>query len=141
LRTAIDTNIISAVWSGQPASVLALSLLEDSRKAGGMVICGVVYAELMAHPKATAQFVDGFLRDTNIDLEFNLDEVSWRRAAERFGEYAQRQRESGGGGVKRLLADFLVAAHAERNADRLITLDRERYALPFPHLRIEPSST
>jgi hypothetical protein len=34
--------------------------------------------------------------------------------------------------------DFLVGAHAARVADRLLTLDRVRYARDFPHLKLAP---
>ena len=41
---------------------------------------------------------------------------------------------TGGGAAKRLLVDFIIAAHALLRADRLMTLDASRYARDFPRL-------
>jgi predicted nucleic acid-binding protein len=91
---------------------------------------------LVAHPLAAREFVDQFLADTEIAIEFMLDEFVWRKAAEGFAAYAQRRRRSGSTSPKRLLPDFLIAAHALLRADRLFTLDPTRYQLDFPELRL-----
>jgi predicted nucleic acid-binding protein len=49
---------------------------------------------------------------------------------------AQRRPASGGGSPKRLLIDFVVAAHALLRADQLMTLDPSRYKLDFPKLHL-----
>jgi predicted nucleic acid-binding protein len=136
MRTAIDTNVISALWSGEPLAAKVASELAEAQTLGGLVICGAVYAELLAHPSATPNFVDGFLRDTKVVIDFDSDEALWRTAATSFAAYAHRRRRSGGGAPKRLLVDFLVGAHALLRADRLMTLDGERYEREFPKLRI-----
>jgi predicted nucleic acid-binding protein len=38
--------------------------------------------------------------------------------------------------AKRILADFIVGAHALVHADRLMTLDRRRYERDFPALKL-----
>lgn len=111
-------------------------LLGRAHREGGLVICGGVYAELLAHPRATQKFVDDFLKHTSILIEFELDEAVWRDAGGRFAEYAGRRRNSAGGQPRRLLADFLVGAHALQRADRLLTLDPARYQSDFPELRL-----
>jgi predicted nucleic acid-binding protein len=78
--------------------------------------------------KATERFVDEFLTTTGIDVDCLLDEKIWREAGRRW--------RSGGGSPKRLLVDFLIGAHASLCADRLMTLDRDRYAQDFPRLRL-----
>jgi predicted nucleic acid-binding protein len=113
-------------------------LLGESRNAGGIVICGAVYAELLAHPKASAKFVDDFLANTEVQIEFDLDEAIWRDIARGFANYAKRRRRHDGSSVKRLLADFIVGGHAYHRADRLITLDASRYKLDYPKLAILP---
>lgn len=136
MRTAIDTNVISALWSGEPLAAKLAAGLSDAQALGGLVICGAVYAELLAHPSATQSFVDGFLRDTKVMIDFESDEAQWRTAAISFSAYARRRRRSGGSAPKRLLVDFLVGAHALLKADRLMTLDSERYEREFPKLRL-----
>jgi hypothetical protein len=54
----------------------------------------------------------------------------------RFAAYAQRRPAAGGGSPKRLLIDFVVAAHALRRADRRMTLGPSRYKLDFPKLHL-----
>jgi predicted nucleic acid-binding protein len=136
MRTAIDTNVLSALWSGEPLASLVSEELSKVAAAGGVAICAVVYAELFAHPKATVDFVDHFLSTTGISIDFDLDEPVWREASLRFAKYATRRRASRGGRAKRLLAYFIVGAHALIRSDRLLTLDRSRYSRDFPELKL-----
>jgi predicted nucleic acid-binding protein len=138
VRTAIDTNVFSALWSREPLAEKMGALLGESRNLGGLVVCGVVYAELRAHPHASLAFVDAFLAQTDVQVEFDLDAAIWQEATRGFADYAARRRTSGGAQPKRLLADFMIAAHAEQRADRLLTLDPSRYAIDFPKLRLQP---
>src|SRR5262249_41296272 len=112
MRTAIDTNVLSGLWSREPLASQMASLLGRAQRDGGLVISAPVYAELLAHPKATVRFVDDFLTRTNIIVDFDLDEAVWRETGKCFAEYAQRRRRSKAGSAKRLLVDFLIGAHA-----------------------------
>jgi hypothetical protein len=132
----VDTNVISALWSREPAASQIATLLGRSQGEGGVAICAPVHVELLAHPKATGEFVDAFLMKTNIVVDFLLDEPVWREAARVFAVYAQHRRRSGERTPKRLLVDFLVGAHASLCADRLLTLDASRYRQYFPQLRL-----
>ena len=136
MRTALDTNVISALWSSEPAAAGVMAQLEQAYAQGGLVISAPVYAELMAHPSATPRFVDDFLAQTGIAVDFDLGEPVWRQAAKSFAAYADRRRRSKGGLSKRLLVDFIVAAHALLRADRLMTLDSARYRSDFPKLQL-----
>jgi hypothetical protein len=71
-----------------------VQLLGRAQAEGGLVIAAAVYAELLAHPGATEQFVDEFLISTRISIDFDLGEAVWRDAAGRFGVYARRRRRS-----------------------------------------------
>ena len=106
MRTAVDTNVISALWSREPLASQMAALLGRSHSDGGVVICAPVYAELLAHPKAPADFLDEFLAKTDIAVDFLLDEQVWREAGRVFAAYARRRRRSGDGTAKRLLVDF-----------------------------------
>jgi len=135
MRTAIDTNVISALWSGEPASQGMAALLGRAKSEGGLVICAPVYVELLAHPKATRTFLEQFLAATHVVTDFLLDEAVWQEAG---AAYAQRRRRSKDGPSKRLLVDFIVGAHAISKADRLLTLDAARYRAAFPKLVMIP---
>jgi predicted nucleic acid-binding protein len=136
VRTALDTNVLSALWSNEPLASRIANQMADAHAQGGLVVCAPVYVELLAHPSASPRFVDEFLTDTGIAIDFDLGEDVWRQAGKGFAAYAQRRRRSGGESPKRLLADFVVAAHALLQADRLMTLDASRYARDFPRLPV-----
>jgi len=136
MRTALDTNIISAVWTGEPSAEKIVAILARSSRAGGLAIAAPAYAELLAYPSVTPEYVDGFLDTTRVVIDFQLDEAIWREAGLRFGRYAARRRSSRAGAPRRLLADFIIGAHALLRADRLLTLDVSLYARDFPDLKI-----
>jgi predicted nucleic acid-binding protein len=134
MRTAVDANIFSAIWKGESTAALAAQHLTQARQIGSLVICAPVYAELRAYPKASANFVNSFMRTGGITVDFELDEPVWQEAARTFSGYAQRRQGSGGTEDARLFADFIVGSHALLMADRLFTLDKRRYARDFPQL-------
>lgn len=136
MRTALDTNILSALWSNEPAAQHISAMLAEARSQGGLVICAPVFVELVAHPSMTHDVVEQFVRETGITVDFNLEEGIWRQAAKGFAAYAHRRRRSGGDSPKRLLVDFVIGAHALLRADRLMTLEARRYSRDFPGLRI-----
>src|SRR5579863_7201131 len=136
MRTALDTNVISSLWSGEQSADRITKELVEARARGGLVICAPVFVELTAHPVAKEGFLAKFLAETDIAVDFDLGEGVWRKAAAGFEAYARRRRRSGGNSPKRLLIDYVIAAHAVLHADQLMTLDPHRYALDFPGLRL-----
>lgn len=72
--------------------------------------------------------------ETNIAVDFDLEQDLWRLAATSFAANAIRRRRSEGS-AKRLLAEFVIGA-ALLKADRLMTLDADRYTTNFPQLRL-----
>jgi hypothetical protein len=138
VRTAIDTNILSALWSGEEAAETVRKLLNAAAERGGLVICPLVYAELRGAPRATGSFVDNFLERTGIIVDWSLDREVWQLSAERYEKYAVRKRRQRMGEPKRFLADFIVGAHAMLRADVLITLDQRPYRRDFAELVLNP---
>lgn len=98
--------------------------------------CAPVYCELLAHPLATRRFVDSFLHDTGIVVDYLLDERIWQHSAATFAAYAERRRRTQAGTPKRLFVDFVIGSHALLAADRLMTLDATRYKSGFPTLSL-----
>ncbi len=136
MRTAIDTNILSALWSKEQLASTVAKRLGAAKAEGALLIAAVVYAELLAYPNATEPFVNQFVADTGMTVDFHLHESVWKEAGRRFARYANRRRKSAPEGPRRLLADFLVGAHALLQADRLMTLDPTRYKQDFPELKL-----
>lgn len=136
MRSAIDTNVIVALWAGEPVATRMAALLGEARLAGGLVICGPVHAELRAHPRATASFIAKFISDAEIAVDLKLSPEIWQLTGDAYAAYAERKRRSAGGEAKRLLVDFIIGAHALLEADRLLTLDHDRYRTAFPDLKL-----
>jgi predicted nucleic acid-binding protein len=81
--------------------------------------------------------LDPFLSRTGIEVDWVLDEPVWRTAAAAYREYAARRRKQpGDSGPRRILADFVIGAHAVHLASGLLTLDRDLYRTAFPKLKI-----
>jgi predicted nucleic acid-binding protein len=136
MTTALDTNILSALWSNEPEAARIAERLGEAKQNGAILISGVVYSELLAYPKATEIFVNEFCEQTGIVIDFRFPDAVWLEAGRRFAKYANRRRKAKGENPKRLLADFLVGSHALMQADRLMTLDQGRYKQDFPDLHL-----
>ena len=137
MTTAIDTNVVTALWNNDDAlNVRAQAALDAVFGHGRLVVSGVVYAELLAAPSRTEQFVDRFLEAAGIEVEWEINERLLRAAGLAFRDYADRRRKQTGAGPRRILADFLVGAHALLNEYRLLTLDTRMYRAAFPRLEL-----
>ena len=132
--TAVDTNILLDVLLPNPDFCDAsMQALENSAVAGSLVICDLVYAELCVRFAAQDE-CDEFLSANEIRVE------ALSRAAHFAASRVWRQYRRQGGSRNRILADFLVGAHAELQATRLLTRDRGFYTSLFPTLNLlDPS--
>jgi predicted nucleic acid-binding protein len=135
--TALDTNIVVALWDKDPGLGRAAQLAMDSALVrGALVLSAPVFAELMAAPGRSAAFLEGFLRDTGLLVDWNLNEAVWRAAGRAFQKYAAARRTQSTSGPRRILADFLIVAHASVLGYPLLTLDDRLYRAAFPSLRL-----
>ena len=135
--TAIDTNVLVALWDLDEALNSAAQLALDAAFARGkLVISGAVFAELLAFPRRTETFLDQFLKDTGIAVDWTTNESLWRVAGKAFQKYANRRQKQKAGSPRRILADFLIGAHALENGYGLLTLDDGIYRAAFPKLQI-----
>ncbi len=132
MTTAIDSNILVALWDADDTlHRSARQLLEKASETGQLVISGLVYAELLAAPRRSEEFLDRFCEETGIRIE------CCREAGNAYQKYAERRRKQGTNGPRRILADFLIGAHALVNGYKLLTLDGRMYRASFPKLRVE----
>ena len=136
MRTALDSNILSALWSKEPSARLIAANLGNAKQAGALIVSAPVYAELLAHPTYSESSISRFLDDTGISIDFELSPRAWTEAGRRFAKYAARRRRATNPEPKRLLADFIIGAHALLHADRFMTLDPKRYHRDFPELKL-----
>jgi|SRR5258706_9653473 predicted nucleic acid-binding protein len=137
MTTAIDTNVIVALWDAEDSlHRVAQAALDKAFNEGALVISGAVYAELAAAPGRTETFIDGFCEQTSIGVEWELGERVWRVAGAAFQSYAARRRKQRKAEPRRILADFLIGAHALVSGYKLLTLDARVYQSSFPKLGI-----
>ena len=137
MTTAIDTNVIVALWDADDSlHRAARAALDKVFIEGTLVISGAVYAELMAAPGRTEAFVEKFCEETRIAVEWEFGEKVWRTAGAAYQDYTARRRKQKGAEARRILADFVIGAHALVNGYKLLTLDAGVYQASFPRLRI-----
>jgi predicted nucleic acid-binding protein len=137
MTTAIDTNVLIALWNEDDTlNMLARSGLDAAMGRGSLVIAAPVFAELLAFPSSNEAFLDSFCRDTGISVDWDLSEGIWRAAGRALQTYAARRRKQRGSEPRRILADFLIGAHALQKGFRLLTLDNSVYRAAFPRLPV-----
>lgn len=137
MTTAIDTNVVVALWDQDSTlSFAAQSALDAALMRGDLVVSAPVFSELLAAPKRTETFLDSFFKETGIAVDWNLEESVWRAAGRAFRSYAERRRRQRDSGARRILADFLIGAHAVHRGYRLLTLDDHLYRAAFPRLTV-----
>jgi predicted nucleic acid-binding protein len=136
VRTAVDTNIFVALFAGdEQATPAARYALEGASERGSLVVSPAVYAELVAGWSPDA--VETFFDEKRIEVDWDLGREVWLTAGSRYGEYAlSRERRRGDSAPRRILADFVIGAHALHRTAALLTLDRGVYAAAFPDLEL-----
>jgi predicted nucleic acid-binding protein len=134
--TALDTNIVVGVLEGDAMLADRLALILDRlAEEGALLITPVVYAELLAAPSRSPALVDAFLAQTPVRVDWSLEESVWRAAGLAHRAYVQ-QRQAGDAQVtvRRILADFVIGAHALQRQATLLTWDTSIYQTYFPGL-------
>ncbi len=132
--TAVDSSVlIDVLEPGQGFSARSVNSLLSCGSEGALVSCEVVWAEVAAGFRGIDDVGPVFDR---LGVAYSpVDRGSAILAGKTWGEYLRA-----GGSRSRLVADFLVGAHASRQADRLLTRDRGFYRSYFSDLRIiDPS--
>jgi predicted nucleic acid-binding protein len=136
--TSIDTNVISALLEAEDAlAIQAQDALETAAERGRLCVCLPVYAELIAKPKRSLETVNSFLSATRIELDTKFEPEIWTMAGLAFNRYATQHKKEKSLAPRRILADFLIGAHAQTHQLTLLTLDARVYKTFFPNLNVQ----
>jgi len=128
--TAIDTCVLLDVFFDDPQfGQASADALRRCLREGALQVCPVVWAEL----RAAFEDDDTFQR-TLATLGVTYAEFS-AEIASLSGELWQTYRRAGGK-RERIMADFLIGAHAQRRCDRLLTRDTGFFRSYFSGLSV-----
>jgi predicted nucleic acid-binding protein len=132
--TAVDTSVLLDLFTDNELfRDRSLVAMRQSLADGPLVACDVVWAEVVAafaDVEAATRAIGG------VPVAFSAINTG---SASRAGS-AWRAYRRGGGSRERMVADFLIGAHATEQADRLLTRDRGFHKTAFAGLTIiDPS--
>lgn len=132
--TAVDTNVLLDIFLDDPRFAQASGKhLREALRLGAIVACEAVWAETAAVFPEQAAF-EKAMRTLGIQFSPLI-----QQAAAEAGIAWKRYRDSGGKRV-RMVADFIIGAHAAVQCDRLLTRDRGFYRDFFHRLKITDPS-
>ncbi len=132
--TAVDTNVLIDLFlTSSPHHLHSREWLKQAYDRGEIVVCDVVYAEIVPHFDDRAR-LDDALSQVGVTLS-PIDSHIAFEAGLRWKSYRQS-----GGPRERIMTDFLIGAHALRTANVFLTRDRGFFSSYFPDLQT-PVST
>jgi predicted nucleic acid-binding protein len=128
VTTAVDANVVLDALVGTAAEAQrSHAAMLAAKLSGELVICTVAYSEIAARFKSK-EMADDFFALLGCTIQ-PLDEDVAFLAGHFFREYKKR-----GGTRLRILPDFLIAAHAQLRADRILSRDGRFFRETFPNL-------
>ena len=127
--TSVDTNVLLDVFvSNARHHSQSQEWLIGAYDRGAILVCDVVYAELVP-AFGDRSSLDRALGEINATVS-PIDTTIAYDAGLRWARYRQA-----GGPRERIIADFLIGAHAAAKADTFLTRDRGFYVTYFPELQ------
>jgi predicted nucleic acid-binding protein len=128
--TLVDSNIIiDLLVKDAEFGPWSFRQLDRLAQIGDLVINQICFAEAATYFKNIAEFERAMA-----SIGITRDDLPWTAAG--YAGLAHYQYRKNGGLRERILADFLIGAHASERGYRLITRDPSAYRTYFPQLDI-----
>lgn len=129
MKTAVDSSVLFDIVKGAPGAAAAQAALEAALAHGGLCVCAVVVAELgryFANDQSLLEFLQACQIDHDpMSMDAALDAARIMRG------YAHNK-----GPRERAAPDFLIGAHASKQADALLTTDAGFFRHYFEGLNV-----
>jgi hypothetical protein len=129
VTTAVDTSVLIAIAKAEPGADEWTDLLVRAQADGDLVVCDVVAAELFALLMDPAKVELTFV---GLGITFSPTSLESAQLAGRIFRQYRRL----GGPREHLVPDFLIGAHAQRQAGRIAAIDRGYLRRYFPRLKV-----
>lgn len=127
--TAVDTSVLIAIAKAETDAEQWVNLLIAAETEGDLVVCDVVAAEyfaLLLNPEKFQESLSG------LGIVFSPTSLESAQLAGRLFRKYRRE----GGPREHLIPDFLIGAHAQRQANRIAAIDRGFLRQYFPRLKV-----
>ena len=133
----LDSNVLQALTDVQHSfHAVALELFETyQQRSSEVLICPVVYTEAHSFPMFQADVYIEFFADAGIEIDWQIPELAWTLAGLAQAAHHERRRKSGVTEQRKLMADFVIGAHALARDAILLSFDTGYRAL-FPLLEL-----
>ena len=129
MSTAVDTSALLAIFKAERGFELWLDLLAERAAENRLVACDIVWAEVGSFFSTFDEFHHN-MDLLNVSFDPVLPETA-HHAGVGFRSYRTQ-----GGPRQHLVPDFLIGAHAEKQASGLVTFDRGFYRRYFTELNV-----
>jgi predicted nucleic acid-binding protein len=125
----VDSSVVLSIYTGEPAGAEWLQILIGLRKRSALLVCEVVVAETRPALPSLAEHKKQLEKLGLVYSPLGFE------AACRAGEIHRAYRKAGGD-RKRIMADFMIGAHACIQADQLATDDEGFMRKYFSSLKL-----
>lgn len=130
MTIAVDTSVLIAIAKDEPGASDWVEFLAMERSRSDLVICEVVGAEYFAVVLDDAKFRTSL---EALGISFSPMTIESAQLAGRLFRDYRRE----GGRREHLIPDFLIGAHAQKQAHGIAATDRGYLSRYFPRLKVK----